>query len=126
MRLLKLAERHNFIKFQLPFQPRNFATTPTLAEDLLDFFAQLSRRGARELSRATSFCFVRISCRARLPKRQLNFKRKFKRAERERFRKAQLKNPRMSVKEIFRRFPNKKRRTIELTWGETDYTQRSG
>jgi len=69
MRPLQNAERDNFIKFQLSFQPETFASTPTLAKGALNFNLKLSIREARQFFLSTSFGFTRNFRRARLPTR---------------------------------------------------------
>ncbi len=66
-RSLQNAERINFIKFQLSFQPETFATTPTLAKGALNFNLKLSIREARQFFLSTSLGFPRNFCRVRLP-----------------------------------------------------------
>jgi len=57
MRPFKNAERDNFIRFQISIQPETFATTTTLAKSTLFFFAQETKREAREVSKPKCFSF---------------------------------------------------------------------
>jgi hypothetical protein len=84
-RLLRYAERDNFIKSQLQFQSKTFAATLTLAAKPARFFAQQTKREARQLNLWTSFGFRCKFRRARLSAQTLSFKRKFQDAKREKF-----------------------------------------
>jgi len=63
----KREARQTLHAFQLSFQPRTFAATPMLTKVSLDFFAQLSKREARQHILSSGFGFPHNFRRARLP-----------------------------------------------------------
>ncbi len=122
-----------------PYKISTFVSTEKLCRHanarkrVVGFFTQLSKRGARELSRPTRFGFPRNFRRARLPMQFVKFQNATldTRSAATFPKRASSGKTILSVsKNLERRkrfvFANTKRRTAELTWGETEFTQRQG